>query len=599
MHYTSKEVYEHISAQNNDPIVKWKICTVSGSQFAIFQSDLDLLEKMSPSFGGKKYLIPLPTLCPEERQRRRLMFRNFSNFFKQTSSYSGESVISNYSPETPFTILSNKERWSDIHEWTQQGKERDPSKSFRQQYQELLHRVPVIALMNDDGTASENCLYTNDANYNKNCYYLFGAWHSENVLYGYWNANRDSDCCDITISNNCQWCYEVSLSQYCRNSTFLLSCLESSDCHFSYNLTWCQHCFLCHNLENKSYCIRNKQYSKEAYEQEMSSLDRSSFSGQSLLRKEYLAMIGEHKCLTTKNLQCEQISWHGNFESHHCRYLFSFREAENCSYLFYGDIAKSCMDLTKTWAPELCYEWLTPDESFRCHFAIYTRNCQNCFYCDMCHFCKDCFGCIGLKHKQYCIFNKQYTKEAYEEVVPQIIQSMKTKKEQNRWEFFDHGLTPFAYNDSVADDCFPIAKVMDMDGQILVNNPHGHGEIQLTDKHIFSSGTLDLWGERKIAVKWRRQEQNQHARVLPTSDMADYIDDVQDNISSQVFACEKTGKAFRILPQELRFYRRMKLPLPRQHPDQRFKERNALIPMTTLFLKKDKESGEEFLSVYG
>jgi len=46
MHYTSKEVYEYISTQNNDPIVEWKTCTVSGSQFAIYQSDLDFYEKI-------------------------------------------------------------------------------------------------------------------------------------------------------------------------------------------------------------------------------------------------------------------------------------------------------------------------------------------------------------------------------------------------------------------------------------------------------------------------------------------------------------------------------------------------------------------------
>ena len=91
MHYTSKEVYEYISKQTNpaasdgagDPIVERKICKVSGQSFAIFKSDLEFYDKISPVFNGKKYLIPTPRLCPEERQRRRLMFRNERKLYRR------------------------------------------------------------------------------------------------------------------------------------------------------------------------------------------------------------------------------------------------------------------------------------------------------------------------------------------------------------------------------------------------------------------------------------------------------------------------------------------------------------------------------------
>jgi len=67
-----KAVYEFISKQTNDPIVEWKICKVSGKSFAIFQSDLEMLDRLSPVIGGKKYPLPVPTLCPEERQRTKM-----------------------------------------------------------------------------------------------------------------------------------------------------------------------------------------------------------------------------------------------------------------------------------------------------------------------------------------------------------------------------------------------------------------------------------------------------------------------------------------------------------------------------------------------
>jgi hypothetical protein len=50
-------------------------------------------------------------------------------------------------------------------------------------------------------------------------------------------------------------------------------------------------------------------------------------------------------------------------------------------------------------------------------------------YCDQCFDSSNLFGCIGLRNKQYCILNTQYTKEAYETLVPQIIEHMQRNGE--------------------------------------------------------------------------------------------------------------------------------------------------------------------------
>lgn len=70
--------------------------------------------------------------------------------------------------------------------------------------------------------------------------------------------------------------------------------------------------------------------------------------------------------------------------------------------------------------------------------------------------CKNCFGCIGLNQKEYCIFNKQYTKEAYEKLVAQLITIMIKHKE--RGEFFPITLSPLAYNESPAQTYYPLTK---------------------------------------------------------------------------------------------------------------------------------------------
>ncbi len=40
--------------------------------------------------------------------------------------------------------------------------------------------------------------------------------------------------------------------------------------------------------------------------------------------------------------------------------------------------------------------------------------------------CKFCIGCIGLRNKEYCILNKQYTKEEREKKADEIFSRMET-----------------------------------------------------------------------------------------------------------------------------------------------------------------------------
>ena len=121
MHYTTKETYEFISKQTNDQIVERKTCEISWQNFPIFQSDLEFYDKISPVFDWKKYQIPTPKLCPEERQRRRLLFRNERKLYRRKCDATGENIISMYSPDKNIKVYNKKYRWSD---------KRDPMKHW-------------------------------------------------------------------------------------------------------------------------------------------------------------------------------------------------------------------------------------------------------------------------------------------------------------------------------------------------------------------------------------------------------------------------------------------------------------------------------------
>ncbi|MEI8092158.1 MAG: hypothetical protein WCG98_08435 [bacterium] len=63
------------------------------------------------------------------------------------------------------------------------------------------------------------------------------------------------------------------------------------------------------------------------------------------------------------------------------------------------------------------------------------------------------------------------------------------------------------------------------------------------------------------------------------------IDSVTDDILKVAIACKVTQKPFRIIKQELDFYRRHHIPLPRKHPDVRHQKRMDERPTRELHLR--------------
>ncbi|MDR0606980.1 MAG: hypothetical protein LBG52_01195 [Candidatus Peribacteria bacterium] len=211
--YTSRKTYEFVSKQTNDPIVEWKTCKVSGQPFPIYQSDLEFYEKISPTFNGKKYPIPTPTLCPEERQRRRLERRNERKLYKRKSDLSGVEMISIYSPDKPYTIYSAKEWRSDQWNPLDYGRDFDFSCSFFEQFDELLKTVPKQGLINMNTINSEYCNYAENS---KNCYLTHRLYDDcENILYSYRVTYQSKDCSDLYMVNGTSFSYELIDGRNC------------------------------------------------------------------------------------------------------------------------------------------------------------------------------------------------------------------------------------------------------------------------------------------------------------------------------------------------------------------------------------------------
>lgn len=116
-----------------EKVIKIKKCSISGKDFFVTNKDLEYYDKKSPIFSGEKNLIPSPTLSPEERKRRRLSWRNERKLYHRKCDKSGNSLITIYSPDKPYTIYDQKVWWGDDWNPLEYGRDFDFERPFFEQ----------------------------------------------------------------------------------------------------------------------------------------------------------------------------------------------------------------------------------------------------------------------------------------------------------------------------------------------------------------------------------------------------------------------------------------------------------------------------------
>ena len=290
-----------------------------------------------------------------------------------------------------------------------------------------------------------------------------------------------------------------------------------------------------------------------------------------------------HKNIYTLN--SENCSGNDVKNSKNCHNVFNVVDCEDCKYLYDVLEAKDCMDMNYSlYKPELAYEAISSlnqkYSAFIMNICIYN---SQVFYIDSCQHSSNLFGCIGLRHKQYCILNKQYTKEEYEKLVPKIIEAMKSPKSpltrglghpldkgglgDCEWgEFFPSSISPFGYNETVAQEYFPLSKT-----EAIAKN-----------------------------FKWSDDEPEfpKVEKIIPANLLPDLINDIPDDILNWAIRCEISNRPFKIIAPELKFYREQNLPIPHLHPDQRHKNRMALRNPRKLWKKSCMKCNAEIQTTY-
>ncbi|MFC1616082.1 zinc-ribbon domain containing protein [Patescibacteria group bacterium] len=486
-----------------------KVCRNCENQFEISLGDIEFYKKID---------VPEPLICPDCRIQKRAAHRNERSLYKRKCDLCNCEMISVFPAESDFVVYCNKCWWSDKWDIMDYGQDFDFNRPFFEQFNELQKVVPHYALFLD-GT-SENCDYTNFGMGNKNCY-MSVCVMSEDVYYSDEIVECKS-CISCQKCVKCELCYDCIDCNQSYNLLFSQDCQNCNNSYFLKDCIGCSDCFCSVGLRNAQYYFCNQKLSEEEYLKKVEAIE---FTDSSILEwknkrdeislrlpKKYLHGNGNVDVSGDYLDNCKNI-----------KQCFDCLGLEDSSYcVFSGYNTRNIYDCTNTgMGSELCYQTDGGSNFHNCKCVFFGRNLSDCEYCKYCFASEFLFGCIGLNHKKYCIFNKQYSEDEFLKLKGRIIDHMRSEY----GEYFPIEISPYAYNETKAQDYYP-----------------------LTKEEALAKGYK--WRDRSGEVLERNQDQG--------------------------LSCEDCSQNYRIIKQEQDFYEKFKLPGPKKCPECRNMGRRVL-----------------------
>jgi len=287
----------------------------------------------------------------------------------------------------------------------------------------------------------------------------------------------------------------------------------------------------------------NKPVSKEEYQAKKKDI-LSSYDKLEEVKRQFEELKKQSLVKFSHQIKCKNATGDYMYNCHDVVGGYDVEDAKNCRYIADAEGPIDSADLNNSYyKPELTLDSMGLLQTFNVKHCVYTLYASNCEYSDSLTNCESCFGCVGLRKKKYCILNKEYSKEEYEKLKSEIVESM--KKEGVYGDFLPPRLSPFGYNETLAQEYFPI-----------------------TEKEAAERG-----------FNWQKETSGTYGKeTVSVSAMPQTIAEVEDNITEEILACKDCGKNFRVTRGEFDFYKRLGLPLPRKdfecrHQD-RMKKRN-------------------------
>lgn len=472
--------------------------------------------------------VPHPAICPDCRFQRRSLFRNEMMLYTRTCSKCTSKIISIYHPSLPYTVYCKECFEADTWDASDYAREYDEGRPFFEQFRDLMVSVPKRALQITAGSGPNvNSDYTNVASSNKNCYLIFNSSINEDSMYsrGIKNCRESVDTYFGVQMERCYEAVNVNEASGIVHGKDVTGCV---DCIFALNLSGCTNCFGCVNLRGKSYYWFNEPLKKEEYERRLAQV-RGSYAKMQEMRTKFEEFSLQFPRRENSNIKSVNSVGDYLFECKNSFMSFEQTACEDCRYGFSNKNSKDSYDiLGYGYDSSLLLDCCATGLSSHVIGSYWAELSHDIFYSFCVTNCKDCFGCDTLENKQYAILNKVYPQAEYEALRAKIIAELTASGDYGL--FFPPSVAPFAYNETVGQDNLPLSK------------------------------------EQATAYGYAWRDETQQTRgketMMPTA-MADRIQDTPDEITKEIFACTSCSRNYLVTPNELLFYKKMQLPLPR------------------------------------
>ncbi|MFC1810179.1 hypothetical protein ACFLZH_01645 [Patescibacteria group bacterium] len=539
-----------------------KECIKCAQKYTVTKDDLKFYEKISPTFNKEKFAIPEPIECPDCRQQKRLAFRNEFKLYHRKCDLCEQHFVSIYSKDKEFKVYCPGCYFSDKWDPMEYGRDFNFDRPFFNQFKELYDEVPKpgLIVLGDN----ENSDYSHDAYRLKNCYLTFDGEQGKDCFYGE-TFSILKDCLDFLTCSNSELLYECLNCSDSYNLKYSRFCTNCSDSYFLSDCVGCKNCFGCVNLHRKEYYIFNEPYTKEEYFKKIKFLELHKYENLQKTKKFFDEFVEKQIKKSYRGQMNENVSGDNINNSKNAHFCFDSANLRDCKYCTNVQLsANDCYDVD-IWGDKMSRVYNSAgigagvEQVIGSYYCGFDSN-NICYSIFSWKGCSNIFGCVNLIHKSNCIFNKQYSEKEYQKLSAKIAKHMQRTGEWGL--FFPIVMSSFGYNETVAQQYYPL------------NN------IEAREKKF----------------KWQDKDLREYKPQ--TYSVPDDINDLTDEIKEELLACEDCARNFRIIEQELLYYKKHQIPIPHKCFFCRHQDRYALRNPRKLWARKCDKCQAEIKTSY-
>ncbi|MFH1315150.1 MAG: hypothetical protein ABIH67_02015 [Candidatus Uhrbacteria bacterium] len=497
-----------------------QICSMTNEKWQMTDTDIDMY---------RQFNVPPFTVAPEQYHKMAWMMHTGWSWWWNKDANTGKPVLTAIHPHTQYKVVAD-ETWYNS-DYSELGIGVKPEQSFFDQLYELSKVVPMSATKNVEKPVNsiarisfgDEDSYFVEGTTSKRSYYCSDGFNYE-------------DCAEVTWSNNVTRSYDVLHSEKITNCIMVRESRRCLDCDFVFDCRDCEFCFMSANQRHKKYLWRNQQLTQEEWERRRDEIDLGHFDQYDQLRQEFYQLVSS------------EAVWPENFNEHSTNSTGEYVQnctnvergwycdgAQNSRWIAWGNMGTENSAMGIDVGSNQGYGNIAAIKSSGCRFCNFANYCQNCEYCTECHNCDNCFGCIGLRHKKFHILNKEYSEDEYWLLVDKIKCQMLRLDEYGK---------PF-------ESRFMLTCWQHCSGHVFSET--SEEELQRLGVELYdpaSDGAYGDWSDKTM---------------YNVEDIPIRIDDVSDDIVGKAFLDSDINRPYAILKPELEFYRKMRLPVRREH----------------------------------